>query len=499
MDSRDEELTIENVDEQVARVLERLQTSQSPAEASLNRAARNLQVIFEEKRRVERVWERINSRATTPGFQAFQENVATLDLPASRESSGPGELATIQPLHLPGKVERDGNGLLEEHLNPSLHHFASGKRPWKLRKRRNLGIGLVAALVVITLFATIFAWPMLALRFHGAQTGGKQSPTTKVVTPKSQVTMKEYLGAYFKIQYPADWIVAGITEESTASYLQTVQFRPTASSPVEINVSAMPDNGRSIDQLLAIDPHVKLGKLESTRTVTYRGISWAIGVVDLPVSSPTEASKLEIAYSRQNGTPYRVELGATSDTFGRSSAIFETMLVSLYPRNAPGTTPTSGPSPSATPGATAPAANLKVYIGQYFKLEYPANWVITSDSTGGTSRQMLQMRPSATSQVFVNIDVMYANTLSASQLLSIDPDVNLGVLVSTSTVTYHKIPWSVGIVRLTGSLLGQPSKLEVAYSNQNAPYKLEFSAPASTFATYASTFTSIFASFYPAN
>lgn len=487
MDSRDEELTIENVDEQVARVLERLQTPQSPTEASLDSTVRNLQVIYEEKRRVQRVWERINSHAAASGLLADQEKMAALDLPGERESAAAGEAATIQPLRLPGKVERDGSGLLA----------VSPKSSWKLRQRRNLGLGLVAALVVMTLFVTIFAWPMLAMHFNSSQTGGKQSPTTQAVTPKSQVTMKEYLGEYFKIQYPANWVVAGITEESTASYLQTVQFRPTAISPVEINVSAMPDNGRSIEQLLAIDPHVKLGKLEGTRTVTYRGIDWAIGVVDLAVTSPTEASKLEIAYSRQNGTPYRVELGATANTFGNASAIFESMLPTLYPQSGPAATPTSGPSPSATPASTATASNLKVYIGQYFKLEYPANWVITTDSTGGTSRQMVQIRPSATSQVFVNIDVMYPNSLSASQLLNSDPDVNLGVLVSTSTVTYHQIPWSVGIVKLTGALLGQPSKLEVAYSNQNAPYKLEFSAPASTFAAYASTFTSIFASFYP--
>lgn len=499
MDSRDEELIIENVDEQVARVLEQIQTSQSPAETPLDRTVRNLQMIYEEDRRVERVWERINSHASAAGLLAAQENVATRDLPAEQENDQPGEAATIRPLRLPGKVARDGSGLLEERFHPTLHHPVPSRRRGKLRQRRNLGIGLVAALVALTLFATIFAWPMLALHFNSSQTGGNPSPTVKAVTPKSQATMKQYLGEYFKIQYPEDWIVAGVTEESTASYLQTVQFRPTASSPVEINVSAMPDNERSIEQLLAIDPHVKLGKLEGMHTVTYRGIDWAIGVVDLAVSSPTEASKLEIAYSRQNSTPYRVELGATAGTFKSTSPLFESMLPTLYPQSRPAATPTSGPSPSATPASTATASNLKVYISPYFKLEYPANWVITTDSTGGTSRQKVQIRLSTTSQVFVNIDVMYPNSLSAGQLLNIDPDVNLGVLISTSTVTYHQIPWSVGIVELTGSLLGQPGKLEVAYSNQNAPYKLEFSAPASAFAAYSSTFTSIFASFYPAS
>lgn len=497
MDSRDEELIIENVDEQVAWALERLQASQSPAEASLDRIARHLQIIYEEKRRVDGVWERLNSHVAASGILATQEHGATLASPGEGESDQPGEGTAIQPLRLPAKIERDGNGLLEEHVKPFRHHSGAGKWLWKLRQRRNLGLGLVAALVVLTLFATLFARPMLAWHFDGSQTGGKPSPAVTTVTPQSQVTMKEYPGEYFTIQYPANWIIAGITKESTASYLQTVQFRPTASSPVEINVSAISDNGRSLEQLLAIDPQVKLGKLESTRTVTYRGIDWASGVVDLAVSSPTEASKLEIAYSRQNDTLYRVELRATASTFKSASAIFESMLPTLYPQSKPVATPTSEPSPSATPMSTATTSQWKVYLGQYFKLEYPANWVITTSSTGGISRQMVQIRPSATSQVFVNIDVMYPNALSASQLLNIDPDVNLGVLISTSAVTYHHLPWSVGIVKLTGSLLGQASKLEVAYSNQNAPYKLEFSAPASTFAAYASTFTSIFASFYP--
>jgi hypothetical protein len=108
----------------------------------------------------------------------------------------------------------------------------------------------------------------------------------------------------------------------------------------------------------------------------------------------------------------------------------------------------------------------------------------------------VQFRPSATSAIFVNVDAMNPEDLSASQLLNIDPDVNLGTLVSKKTVTYHGISWSVGIVDFTG-LLVPSSKLEVAYSNQNAPYKIEFSAPPGTFASYSSIFNDIFTSFYP--
>ena len=63
VDSRDEELTLENVDELVAQKLLQLQASQPPTMTSLSRTVRNLQIIYEEKRRVERVWERINDRA----------------------------------------------------------------------------------------------------------------------------------------------------------------------------------------------------------------------------------------------------------------------------------------------------------------------------------------------------------------------------------------------------------------------------------------------------
>jgi hypothetical protein len=482
VDSRDEELTLENVDELVAQKLSQLQASQSPTMTSLSRTVRNLQIIYEEKRRVERVWERINDRASA------------LDLTVSLDSSEADAPVAIPPLHLPGKAVQDGNGLVRGNFNSLPRKPEPGKQSWRLHRWRNTGFGLVAALILITLFAPFFAWPMLASHFHGSQAGSFRPPA-KMSSPQPQLVMREYTGRYFKIQYPANWIIAGITAESTASYLQTVQFRPSTTSAIEINVSAMPDSNLSIYQLLHIDPHVKLGTLGSTHTVTYHKIPWAVGVVDLASSSPTQANKLEIAYSKQTN-PYRIEFGATPDTFEQYSTIFNAMLASFYPQIVPTITPTTKPSSTATPLPTASGPAMKEYNNQHFKILYPANWVITSITTGGTSLQTVQFRPSATSTVFVKVDAMYMTNLSGSQLLNIDPDVTLGTLVSTSTVTYHGIPWSVGIVNLTGSILVQPSKLEVAYSNQNAPYKIEFSAPPSTFASYSSIFDAIFASFY---
>ncbi len=65
MDCHDEQLTLENVDEQMERLLTELQEPLSTDKASLARLAHNLQVIYGEKRRLERAWERINSRAPT--------------------------------------------------------------------------------------------------------------------------------------------------------------------------------------------------------------------------------------------------------------------------------------------------------------------------------------------------------------------------------------------------------------------------------------------------
>ncbi|GCE20139.1 hypothetical protein KDK_39390 [Dictyobacter kobayashii] len=110
---------------------------------------------------------------------------------------------------------------------------------------------------------------------------------------------------------------------------------------------------------------------------------------------------------------------------------------------------------------------------------------------------MVQLRPSATSAVFVNIDVLSPSSASADQLLQLDPDVKLGTLLSTSSATYHGIPWNVATVNLLDSVLGQPGKVEVAYSNRSTPYKIEFSAPPAMFDAYAQTFNTIFASFNP--
>ncbi len=360
VDSRDEELTLENVDEQVARELAQLQTSQPLTMTSLTRTVRNLQLIYEEQRRLERVWERLNDRVSAL-------DPATLHSTASPEQDEDDTTVVIQPLTLPGKATQDGNGLLApypqkpqypqidrgDEENLASRKLQAGKQPRRPRRWRNLGYGLIAALVLLTICAIIFARPLLSFHPDGSQTGSHPTPVTTV----------------------------------------------------------------------------------------------------LP-------------------------------------------LPKLTPRAEPTMTPTVPPTSAATPRPTASASALKEYDSQYFKIQYPAGWVITNVTLGGTSRQTVQFRPSAASPVFVTVDAMYPNDLTSSQLLNIDPDLTLGTLVSTSTVTYHGVPWAVGIINLGGSLLSQPSTLEVAYSNQHTPYKLEFSAPAGMFASYSSIFHTMFASFY---
>lgn len=64
MDSRDEKLTLENVDEQIEECLSPSQELQGPTVASLARTVHDLQSIYEEERRLEHVWARISNRVS---------------------------------------------------------------------------------------------------------------------------------------------------------------------------------------------------------------------------------------------------------------------------------------------------------------------------------------------------------------------------------------------------------------------------------------------------
>lgn len=484
-----EMLTIENVDEQVERYL--LQLPAPETATPLLRTISDLHSIYAENRRLEQAWARINNHVS----------VLNANTNATTE-----ELLTIPPPQEEKKIILNANGLLSR---PGLYRTAKrSQRPFRWDWRL-VATGLVAAILLLT----IFIWPIVSYALHGTPIVGLPHSGILHSQPTVNVSnMKEYSDQYFKIQYPLDWVV---TKAATGSgYQQTVQFRPSATSAVFVNINVLPHSATSADQLLQMDSDVKLGTRLDTSSVTYHGVPWKVGIVERAGSVHTQAGKLKVAYSNQ-GTPYRIEFGTTADKFSAYTPVFDAMFASFYAqttqvvRSTPITTSTATPTTTsaATPQATPPATTvpspiastlgLKVYSSQYFKIQYPSNWVVTQVTTGSGYQQTVQIRPSATSDVFVNIDVLPDSPLSADQLLQVDPDIKLGTVLSTNSVTYHGISWSVGTASILDSTLKQPRKVEVAYSKQNIPYKIELSASPDAFDANIQTFNTMLASFTP--
>lgn len=497
MDRRDEELTLANVDEQIEQYLAPPQANPPPAMTSLTHVVRDLQSIYEEERLVH-VWARINANVSAVKADNTLEQAG--EQPTIK--SAQGEKTTISDAHA-------------QSFSTIQHRYRSTKQSrqsFHRKKWYGLGVGLVAAIMLVA----FFTWPILSYALRNTRSGNAQIPV-KTVTSQVQPTvnapnMKEYISQHFKIQYPADWVIISTNTGSPGSYLQRVQFRPSATSPVFVNVDMMPNTTYSTEQLLHMDPDAKLGTLNSTSTITYNERSWVVGIVELADSAHVQTGKLEIAYSTQD-SPYRIEFGATPGMFNSYMKVFNAMFASfsaskiaqkttatVTPTLAPTVRPIATPLPTPIPSPTiVNVVGIKVYSSLYFTIQYPANWVITSVTTGGTYQQTVQFRPSATSSIFVNVNVLYSSGLSSALLLLIDPEVKLGTLLSTNTVTYNGLPWTVGILNLLGSGQVQPSEEEIAYSNQNAPYKIELSAPHDKFSSYTQVFNTMLASFSPAS
>jgi|GEM_PF-4862052 len=476
MDSRDEELTIENVDERVEE-LSLVQVSQPPDMLPLARVARDLHSFYEEERRLKAIWERINSRAIVMHVDTVAENMDERRFPGSFQAS-----EKVRP----AKSRSDVGSLNSIPLRPK--KLSRVSRRWS-----NLGAGLAVALLLIA----ILAWPAFSLVRY---TLGSQS-ATKTATPQSQPTgtglsMKAYTCQSFTIQYPADWTITNTATSGTA--LQTVRFRPLATSSVEITAAALPSSKLSSEQLLHADPDVQRGTSVNTSTVTSHGILWSVERVDLMSSLQAPLGTLEVAYSNQKA-PYKIELSTPPDLFAKYLTVFNAMLSSFSPQAQAGGAATATFPPTITPSPTQNVPGMQEYSNQYFRIQYPTNWVITSITTGHGYLQSVQIRPSAQSAVFVNVNAMYGSLLSGYLLLQLDPDVGLGALLSTSTVTYHGISWATDTVSVAGSAQIQPSRMEIAYSNQQAPYRIELSAPPGQFASYSAAFNDIFSSFYPTN
>lgn len=467
MNSREEKLTLENVDEQVEQELARLHDFPPATGTSLTPLVRNLKEIYEEKRRLQQVWERINSRASALDLEHFLDGRSPSILQGEQEGASRSvPLGTEKRLRLPHR-----------------------------RRWRGIGLGLAAALL---LFA-VAVYSVWSYALHNPQAAGPR-PATKTATPGSNgLTMLEYNGQYFNIQYPTGWIVNRTTAMTSSSCLQTVQFRPSATSPIEVNVDALSATSLTGEQLLRMDVNTKLGRLISTRAVLSHGISWTVGIIELGGSAQNRAGKLEIAYSNKEH-PYRIEFGAPSGLFEAYIPVFNRMFASFYPQARSAAAPTATPSTTATlPSPTATVSRVKVYSDHYFTIQYPASWVITGVTNNSTYVETVQFRPLATSSISVEVDVMHSSDLSAQLLLLTDPDVGLGTLLNTSTVTYHGLSWAVGSVDLPAAIASQSSRVEVAYSNQNAPYRMKFSVPLNQVNAYSAIFNAMLASFYPAS
>ncbi len=338
MNNRDDDLTIENVDEQVEEFAH-FQVSQPPPAASLARTIRNLQSIYAEDSRQADIWARINSRAS-----ALASNDARTEA---------NEPIAIQSFQSEKRAMQESDTLRVGSFNslPQRRDKQQPSRHWQLR---NLGIGLVAAIALIV----ILAWPIFYYVSGSAHTASPH-PSSQTATPQltgivpgvqanptatpsrtaapsptgttptqTASGMQTYSGQYFTIQYPANWVIASVTTGST--YKQTVQFRPSATSPIFVNVDVLYASYLTDDLLLLLDPDVKLGTLLGKSTVTYHGIPWVAGFVDSTGSAQSQPEKLEIAYSNQK-VPYRIEFGAPPDQFNASTTTFNAIFASFYP------------------------------------------------------------------------------------------------------------------------------------------------------------------------
>jgi hypothetical protein len=181
MNSRDEDLTLENVDERVEQLLHEGKHAGAPA--PLAHTVRDLQRVYDEERRLEHVWERISSRA-----QSLESTIQlnTIEM-SSTIQSFQGEQKTMQDTSSstgPGSFQDTPDGPLQPKHLPR-------RRNW-----RNLGLGLAAAIVLIA----IFAWTLAAV-YHGTQTGSgggtpvpaptsapRPTPTQAPVTPTPRPT-----------------------------------------------------------------------------------------------------------------------------------------------------------------------------------------------------------------------------------------------------------------------------------------------------------------------
>jgi hypothetical protein len=134
MNSRDDKLTRKNVEAQIERCLFLLQDPQTRTMTSLSRTIQDLQSIYEEDRRLEHIWKRINSRVSALNALRFIQQ---------RE-----ELSTAL--------------LAQSALQETRR--TKGRSRWLLRLSCFIvGIVLVAAIILIA----FFTWPIWSQALRG--------------------------------------------------------------------------------------------------------------------------------------------------------------------------------------------------------------------------------------------------------------------------------------------------------------------------------------------
>lgn len=134
MNSRDDKLTRKNVEAQVERCLFLLQEPQPRTMTSLSRTIQDLQSIYQEDRRLEHIWRRINSR-----------------------------VSALNALRFIQQTEERSTAVLAQTALPAMYRAKEQSR-WLLRLSCFIiGIILIAAIILIA----FFTWPIWSQALRG--------------------------------------------------------------------------------------------------------------------------------------------------------------------------------------------------------------------------------------------------------------------------------------------------------------------------------------------
>jgi hypothetical protein len=175
MNNRDEDLTVENVDERIehirrspdnqmarGRVLRELQSVYELSPTPLERTVHDLERVYAEDQRLERLWERINQRATTQ-----ERPYASTQEEHYQPPSFQGEQKTMYNTssNSPGSFQPTPGGASQPPRPPR-------------RRKFGLALGLAAAIILVG----VFAWTLTTLA-RGRETQTASGTPTVAATP----------------------------------------------------------------------------------------------------------------------------------------------------------------------------------------------------------------------------------------------------------------------------------------------------------------------------